>query len=1119
MKESNLGSNSNSNSNQTQTDNSPDCKTDINNDNSNNSPQSSNSPEVKRSHFTKPTSKVNAATLVRSKCKAAINLDANFSGHERSYHVLVDTGAEINCITAALVEELKLKIVPYSLDVLPFAGAAVNAKGFVEILIKLFKQEFTLQFIVFDQLDYEVYFGTPACEALDCFPRLAFGYCSILGEQLPLIRLKANWTHTPIRSAKLIKIEPRTHVVIPVQAQIPHSSLNIIEVVPSRALSSTPLRIPNAILSEPHVSLIEISNTCDKVITIKPGALLAYAMPCSEPQEKVYHLISTQDDKAVATPLPPSTFHSDLMDESIDDETVYLPTNTAEYTLEEYHDELPKQINQELKPDQRAELTKMLESFRQLFARNPRSPGVLATTKCRVPLKDPNMVPLRFPPYRLAPKMLEELRRQLAELLENKIIRESRSPWAFPIVMVPKPDGTIRFCTDFSKLTPHVKYDAFPLPRIDDTLDRLAGAKYFTTLDAASGYWQIPVEESDKEILSFITPVGSYSYNVMPMGYCNATGEYQREITTGPLAPFLFYCCLVYVDDSIIFSATYEDHIHDLSNVLTALNDHGWKLKLSKCKFAHTTIDFLGHTVSYNQITVKKDNLEKLLAMKKPTNIKELQSFLGLVNYYRKFIQGFNYILEPILSLLKQDNKWLWTSDHDKAFAEIVSKLACYPILRMPDFNKSFIVKTDASDFAFGAALVQVHDGLEHPVSFHSGSFNSAQRGNSWDTWKREGFSVVTACKKWHHYLANDKFTIVTDHEALLTVLDPTKDTKAIINRWRIYLSQYRYSIQHRPGKFLVLEDSLSRSPSLQAISISDLRSSQSNDSTIQQIIDQISKKKLLELSPEVAELLKQTSKYFAIEDNILYFIKSKSNSDQQIKRLVVPSDKFIEVIPMYHDSPLAGHHSAERTYEKIANDIWMPDLFSKVKKYCSECEVCDRNRSFFKHNAAINPIVASAPMEIIQIDHIGPFTETPRKNQYILSVIDLFTKKKWYVAVSDVKAELTYSQLMLHVFSNFDLPKQILTDQGSSFNQSLAEAFSRLTGINHNYAIADPFHETMGAVERSNRTCEDMLRKYVNQISHADWDLYVHLLAYAENKALSRTHGYSPDYLMFGRP
>lgn len=1074
---------------------------------------------AKRSHSATPTSQVKATKLTRAKCKAAINLNANFNGCERSYHILVDTGAEINCISYALVEELKLKLIAHTIEVQPFAGDSIPTQGYVEIPIQLFKREFTLQFFVFDQLDYEVYFGTPACEALDCFPRLAFGYCSILGEQLPLLRLKASWTQSEIRNAKFVEIQPRSYVVIPVHAKIPKTAVNRIDVVPSRALLSTPLKLPSAILSEPHVSLIAVANTSDKKVSLKPGALLAYAVPCCEPKEKVYHLISSQVDKSIATPLPPSEFHSDLMDESIDDESMYLPTNNSEYSPEEFLSEMPKQINQDLNPEQQAEWIDMLKSFRKMFALNPRSPGVISSTKCRVPLKDPNMIPLRFPPYRLTPKMLEELRRQLAELLENKIIRESRSPWAFPIVMVPKPDGTIRFCTDFSKLTPHVKYDAFPLPRIDDTLDRLAGAKYFTTLDAASGYWQIPVEESDKEILSFITPIGSYSYNVMPMGYCNASGEYQRIATTGPLAPFMHYCLLVYIDDDIIFSKTYQDHIRDVKAVLSALSQHEWKLKLSKCKFAHTTIDFLGHTVSHNQITVKKDNLEKLLAMKKPTNIKELQSFLGLVNYYRKFIQGLNYILEPLMPLLKQGTQWLWTTNHDQAFAEVISKLACYPILRLPDFDKPFIVKTDASDFAFGSALVQVHDGLEHPVAFHAGSFNPTQRGNSWDTWKREAFSVVSACKKWHHYLACGKFTIVTDHEALLSILDPSKSTKAIITRWRIYMSQYMYAIQHRPGKFLVIEDALSRSPSLRSVTVSDLKTRQSSDKFIQQIIDQVSKKNTMQVSAEVNALLKHSFDNFVLEDGTLYFINASSKSARRNKRLVVPADKFAEVITLYHDSPLAGHLSADRTYAKIANDLWMPDLYSKVKSYCTACEICDRNRSFYQHNAAITPIVASAPMELIQIDHIGPFTPTPRKNQFILSVIDLFTKKKWYIAVNDVKAELTYSQLMIHVFSNFDIPKQILTDQGASFNQSLSEAFSRLTGVIHNYAIADPFHETMGAVERSNRTCEDMLRKYVDQISHADWDQYVHLLAYAENKAQSRTHGFAPDYLMFGRP
>jgi hypothetical protein len=309
--------------------------------------------------------------------------------------------------------------------------------------------------------------------------------------------------------------------------------------------------------------------------------------------------------------------------------------------------------------------------------------------------------------------------------------------------------------------------------------------------------------------------------------------------------------------------------------------------------------------------------------MKKPTKVKELQSFMGLANYYRKFIQGFNYIIAPLLPLLKKNHTWEWKKEHDEAFEAVVSKLAKYPILRMPDFQKPFILRTDASDFAFGAALVQVHDGLEHPISFHSGSFSEGQREN-WPTWKREGFAVVSAIKRWHHYLADEKFTVVTDHEALLTILDPSKETKAIINRWRMYLTQFNFHIKHRPGKFLVLEDSLSRSPSLFAISLADLQQSQMQDPLLSQIISEISGKKNVEITEEVANLLKFTYSNFVIQNNCLYFLKeNEKNPNRRKKRLALPTSKFSEVIALYHDSVLGGHHSADRTYEKLANEYW----------------------------------------------------------------------------------------------------------------------------------------------------------------------------------------------------
>ena len=1049
-------------------------------------------------------------SILTSLCLSAITTLLHHDKTTIPCQALLDSGADANCISLKLANKLGATITPTNLRVSPVGGAHLRCYGISEIEIEINQHKEHLHFLVLDQIGkYEMILGLPAFMDFDIGFFYSRGYCTIHGNQVPLLKDLRNQWYSEIRSTAHLFLAPRSQHVIPVKADLP-TATRTARIIPSKALLSSPLRIPNAICQSNQVNRIIIANPTDSRIEIKPHALLAYA--ATSHSEEVYPtLFQPTEETPEHDPDDPT--------QPLVEDSIYLPSgdNHPEYTTDDLCSEAHSNTNPDLSEEEKQTLENLIASFKDIFAKNPKSPGVQTKTRCHVPLKDPNTPPLRFPPYRATPKILTELKKQIAELIENGIIKKSTSAWAFPVVMVPKPDGTIRFCTDFSKLSDKIQYDAYPLPRIDDTLDKLAGAKYFTTCDAASGYWQIPVEESDQEKLSIITPIGTYSYLVMPMGYCNASGIFQRAMNE-TLDEYLFTCCLVYVDDLIIYSPNFESHLQDLSNVFSQLRKYGWKLKLSKCKFAQTTVDFLGHSVSHNKITIKEDNLKKLLAMKKPTKVKELQSLLGLTNYYKKFIQGYSYIVEPLFSLLKKHTSWLWTTQHDQAFEEIVSKLAKYPILRMPDFNRPFLVRTDASDFAYGSALVQVYDQIEFPIAFHSGSFLPSQRDDHWPTWKREGFSVISAIKKWRHYLSNEKFTVVTDHESLLTILDPSRETKAIIVRWRIYLQQFRFTIKHRPGKYLVLEDSLSRSPSLMTISISDLHSRQANEPMILDIISVLNGKNDREISKEIGNLLTHTLPYFTLEDGILYFLSHNDKRKRIFKRLVIPEATLLEILPTYHDSPTAGHHSVERTYEKLAREFWTPNLYSKIKEYCEECHTCDQNRSFFKHTSNLIPIIAHEPMEILEIDHIGPFKTTQKKELHILSIIDLFNKKKWYFPTNSTTAEETYDLLIKNIITPFGIPRSLLTDQGSEFNNALSASLSSLFGISHSFATTNPRHEATGAVERSNRTCEDMLRKYVNRFTQEDWPNYLHLLAFAENQAISRSHSFQPDYLMFGR-
>jgi hypothetical protein len=417
-----------------------------------------------------------------------------------------------------------------------------------------------------------------------------------------------------------------------------------------------------------------------------------------------------------------------------------------------------------------------------------------------------------------------------------------------------------------------------------------------------------------------------------------------------------------------------------------------------------------------------------------------------------------------------------------------------------------------------------VHDGVEHPVAYNSVKFSPNQSKN-WPTWKKEGCAVVTAVKYWHHYLAYTPFTLVTDHEALKRILDTSKTCKPIIDRWRIYLSQYKYKIIHRPGKDMVIEDGLSRSLNFLPIVLKDLYSSQDNDLLIKECKNLIKDSNLSPSSKDVENFFKVNSYYFILDDEILYYFNPGAKKERRVKRLIIGNEMIQPVLAQYHDHPLSGHLGVDKTYEKLAKKFWFPNMYQKIRDYCQKCSVCDQNRKFFKSNSELSPIVSTFPTEIFEIDHIGPLPEIKNRPdphnkktyKYALSVVDHFSRKRWFYPACTNEAEETFNILNNNIFCHFDYPKTILTDRGSAFDSELSDYFIKLTGIDHRFALPNQ-HTTVGAAERSNLIIEDMVRKYIDQTTHSNWDKYLPLLTYAINKSVCRSHGYSPDFLMFGR-
>ena len=500
---------------------------------------------------------------------------------------------------------------------------------------------------------------------------------------------------------------------------------------------------------------------------------------------------------------------------------------------------------------------------------------------------EPGSKPPAKAPYRLNQVELAELKKQLNELLEKGYVRPSKSPYGAPILFVVKKDGGMRMCVDYRALNKITIKNKYPLPRIDDLFDRLRKAKYFSKIDLRSGYYQIRVAERDIEKTTMRTRYGAYEYLVMPFGLCNAASTFMA-LMDKVFGQVLDEFVIVYIDDILIFSETLEEHAQHMRKVLSLLREHKLYGKMSKCEFCLKEIHFLGHVVGEGVIKMDPEKVRAVLDWKRPQNVHEVRSFLGLANFYRRFIDHFAEVARPLTNLTRKGG-WLWTPECDEAFAELKRRITSGPVLVLPDFDKPFEVECDASGFAVGAVLMQE----DHPVAFLSKKLTKTEC--KWPTHDKEMFAIITALGQWKHYLGHP-FRVVTDHNTLRFFASQPKISSRQ-SHWLDFYAQFPCTITYKSGKTNIVPDALSRKAQLMVIS-----------SALADLHSRI--KMAYEGDALVAELRKARlngvkSAYVERDGCIIY----------KQTRLYVPEGPLRrEVLAEHHDAPLAGHGGVAKT-------------------------------------------------------------------------------------------------------------------------------------------------------------------------------------------------------------
>lgn len=757
--------------------------------------------------------------------------------------------------------------------------------------------------------------------------------------------------------------------------------------------------------------------------------------------------------------------------------------------------ELEKKL-QHLTKDERELMLETLLEYEDLFF--DENKGQLGCTSAIThKIETGNAPPIYKRAYRVPHAQREIMDKLIKDQLDRGIIVPSCSPYAAPVIIVPKKttDGPAkyRFCVDFRALNLVTTPDVYPLPNISETLDMLGNAKYFTTIDLASGFHQVKMDPDSEEKTAFNVPGGHYQYKRLPMGLINSPATFQR-LMDNVLMGLKDELCLVYLDDVIIPSSNLIGQSERIRKVFDKLRAANLTIQLEKCQFAANEVEYLGHLITDHGVKPDPRKIEAVRNYPRPVCAKDVRSYLGLSGYYRKFIPNFAEIAKPLTQLTKKDVKFEWTKDCTTAFDKLKSLLVTNPVLVFPDFSLPFILSTDASGVALGAVLSQMVNGAEHPVAYASRQLNAAERNYS--TTERELLSLLYATKYFRCYLYGRRFTAVTDHIALKWMLS-LKDPSSRLMRWTLRLSEFEYQVVHKSGKMHTNADSLSR----HVLGV---------NTELSPLLD-LELFKQYQLTDPECQMMSSQKKVKMSHEKVLYYERNGN------KKIIVPEKLREKVISLHHDVPTAGHAGVKKTVHRIREKFWWKTLEADVAKYIQSCHECNQRRDIGKLRAPLgNFEEPDAPFERIATDIVGPLPLTESGNRYILSVIDHFSRFVEFVALPNQTAECIARALVHRVITKFGIPKQLLTDQGANFTGDLMREMCGLLKIKKLQTSA--YHPiSNGRVERVHRTVASMLSHYVNK-NQNDWDEYLPYVGMAINSQIHESTNYSPYEIVFGR-
>lgn len=1076
-------------------------------------------------------SEIKEPKTIKNKLKLEKNNEASqvdeqlWKPHEPSYFLpgkigrctakfLIDTGCTTNLLAKHVFDKLprqiKDEIQSHESHGIMADGTRLPFYGLIKAPIRL-RDIKTEETFVVSGIKEDAILGMPFLKENKCIIEFEQSTINIGLKSLQCTDRLGRLLTNKVQVVRQTVLPPSTesHVICRINTQA-YPPVGVVERSEGSLLVATSLNCPNP----KGQMVVRCLNPTDQPVTINAGSVIGTYTGVEEQEIMSQGHVNTVNSEQL------SLTHSDNTDE--------VPRH-----LQSLFDAASKNCTEKLHRDR---LAKLLKDYSTVFSTGEHDVGRTHLVEHSIPLLE-NTRPIRQPPHRLGPEKEAEAERQIEDLLKRGFIEPAGGAWSSPVVLVRKKDGSWRFCIDYRRLNAVTRQDAYPLPRIDESLDALSGSKFFSTLDLVSGYWQVPLDADAQEKSAFSTRGGLWKWKVLPFGLTSAPATFQR-LMEKVLQGLHWKTVLLYLDDIIVISPDLDTHLQRLTEVFERLQSAGLKLKPSKCELFQTEVKYLGHIVSSKGVATDP---QKVMAVKEwptPTKVKDIKSFLGTVGYYHQYIPHFATIAKPLTQLTSKNAVWSWGEQEQTAFERLKQSLITAPILGYPHPKSTYILDTDASLDGVGAVLSQQQNGTEKVIAYFSKTLGPAEK--NYCVTRKELLAIVKAVKHFRPYLYGRQFLLRTDHASLIW-LCRRKEPTSQVARWIEILSEFSYTLEHRPGTKHGNADGLSRRPCIDCKQCSKIEQrdggpckqeiiqelhGQTTSKTLQVEDNSLTDSNVHELETdlmslkEIVELQQDTSHavgqmYRSIQTKIPITDEQINVSNAELRQLtriqenIMIREDGVLIVKLNHQgrirqcvicpppirnsviwtTHIQTHSGIERTLSRIRINWYWYGMTSQVRRAVLSCEICQmaKNSSTNKTNKK-QRLYCGRPWQKVAIDLVGPMPITNRGNQWILVLTDHFTRWQDALAIPDATAPTVAETLDERVFAYLGLPEQIHSDQGAQFQSTLMNELCQLWHIGKTKTT--PYHpQSNGVVERNNRKLGDSLRTLLINSGQEEWD------------------------------